>query len=146
MKKWNVPVPMPTDIRRTIVPPARWSRPTRSMVPLHLPGRAAGAQLVVRAVEQQEQGVAAPLEEAGAPVVGLVEERAEHAVERVAHQLGADLALPGEPLGQRGEARDVDEDERCLELLVAGVRRRAQPVDDQPRHVRLQQLVGVEVV
>ena len=33
MKKWNVPVPMPTDIRRTIVPPLRCSRPTRSMVP-----------------------------------------------------------------------------------------------------------------
>ena len=33
MKKWNVPVPIPTDIRRTIVPPLRCSRPTRSMVP-----------------------------------------------------------------------------------------------------------------
>ena len=33
MKKWNIPVPMPTDIRRTIVPPLRCSRPTRSMVP-----------------------------------------------------------------------------------------------------------------
>jgi hypothetical protein len=32
MKKWNVPVPMPTDIRRMTVPPPAWMRPTRSIV------------------------------------------------------------------------------------------------------------------
>ncbi len=32
MKKWNSPVPIPTDIRSTIVPPLTWRRPTRSIV------------------------------------------------------------------------------------------------------------------
>ena len=85
---------------------------------LHLPGRPGRPQRVVGAVEHEEQRVAAPLEQAGAPVVGLVEERREHAVERVAHELGADLALAGEALGQGREARDVDEDEGGLDLAM----------------------------
>ena len=74
-------------------------------------------------VEHEQERVAAPLEQPGAPVVGLVEQRGEHAVERVAHQLRADLALARQPLGQRGEAGDVDEHERRLDLAVARVGR-----------------------
>ena len=81
---------------------------------LHLPGGAARSAFVVGAVEQEEERVAAPLEEAGPPVVRLVEQRREHAIERVAHQLGADLALPRESLAEGGEARDVDEDEQYV--------------------------------
>ena len=141
MKKWNVPVPIPTDIRSTIVPPLRCSRPTRSIVPCISQAARAGPEGVVRAVEHQEQRVAAPLEEAGAPVVGLVEQRREDAVERVAHELRADLALPGESLGQCREARDVDEDEGGLDLAMQRLRVRPQPVDDESRHVRPQELV-----
>ena len=94
-QKWKVPVPAPTDIRSVSVPLERCSRPDVVDRPLHLPGGAAGAALVLGSVEQEEQRVAAPLEEAGAPVVRLVEQRAEHAVEGVAHQLRADLALAG---------------------------------------------------
>ena len=118
-------------------------RPAREVQPadavdrsLHLPGGAAGAALVLGSVEQEEQRVAAPLEEARAPVVRLVEQRAEHAVEGVAHQLGADLALAGEPLAERGEAGDVDEDEGAVELHVELIRVAPKPVDDQPRDVR----------
>ena len=85
---------------------------------LHLPGGPGRPLRVVGAVEHEEQRIAAPLEEAGAPVVGLVEERREHAIERVAHELRADLALAREALGQRREARDVDEDEGRLDLAM----------------------------
>ena len=70
----------------------------------------AARDLVIGAVEEQQQRVAAPLEQPGAPVVGLVEQRREHAIERVPHQLRADLALPRQPFRERGEPRDVDED------------------------------------
>ena len=93
-----------------------------------------------RAVEQEQQRVAAPLEQAGSPVVGLVEERGEHAVERVAHELRADLALPGEPLGESGEARDVDEHERSVDRAVARFRRLPQPLDQESGNIRLELL------
>ena len=73
--------------------------------PLHLPARARRTLGLLGAVEEEQQRVAAPLEQPGTPVVRLVEQRREDAVEGVAHQLGADLALAREPLGERREAR-----------------------------------------
>jgi hypothetical protein len=93
---------------------------------------------VLRSVELEQQRIAAPFEQAGSPVIGLVEERAEDAIEGVAHDLGADLALPGKTLGQRGEPGDVDEDEGRLALLMQGRRRIAQPLDHHPRDIRFQ--------
>ena len=141
MKNWNVPLVIPTDMRSVTVPPPARSRPTRSSVALHLPGRPAGALLVAGAVEQQQQRVAAPLEQAGAVVVRLVEQRGEHAVERVAHQLGADLALACETLREGREPRDVDEHHRAVDLALQRVRRVSEPVDDEPRDVRRQSTV-----
>ena len=141
MKKWNGPVPMPTDIRSDDRAAAQVQPADAIDGALHLPGRPGGPQRVVGAVEHEEQRVAAPLEQAGAPVVGLVEERREHAVERVAHELGADLALSREPFGEGREARDVDEDEGGLDLAVELGRVGAEPIDDESRHVRPQEFV-----
>ena len=122
----------PTDIRRVSVPLERWSRPTRSIVRCISQAARQARRSCSGSVEQEEQRVAAPLEEAGAPVVRLVEQRAEHAVEGVAHQLGADLALAGEPLAERGEAGDVDEDEG----------RRRAPCGCDPGRVRSQSMTS----
>ena len=92
---------------------------------LHLPGGAARPAFVVWAVEQQEERVAAPLEEARPPVIRLVEQRREHAIERVAHQLGPDLALPRESLAEGGEPRDVDEHHGARDFPMAGRGRRS---------------------
>ena len=113
---------IPTDIRSTIVALPVLSRPTRSIVRCISQQAWQARLVVVRAVEQEQERVAAPLEEPGAPVVRVVEQRDEHAVERVAHQLGADLALPRETLRERGEARDVDEGHRPFDLAVEIVR------------------------
>ena len=110
---------------------------------LHLPRRTRGAALVAVALEEEQHRVASPLEQAGAPAVRLVEQRAEDRVERVAQQLRADLPAPVEALGQRGEARDVDERERPFNRPVPRLRRVAQPLDLEPRNVRLQHLASV---
>ena len=60
--------------------------------PLHLPCSAARAKLVLGTVKEEKERVAAPLQEACTPVVGLVEQGPEHPVQRVPHELGADLA------------------------------------------------------
>ena len=65
------------------------------------------------------------------------EQLRERRVEGVAHLLGTDLATAGEPLGQLGEAGDVDEGQRCRRRRGTGLLGCvAQPVDDQARHVR----------
>ena len=141
MKNWNVPVVMPDRHAKRDRAAAGPETPDAIERPLHLPRGAACALLVDGPVEEQQQGVAAPLEQAGAVVVGLVEQRHEDAVERVPHQLRADLAAAREALGQRGEARDVDEHHRALDLPMQVVGCLPQPVDDEPRHVRRQDLV-----
>ena len=87
--------------------------------------------------EEEQDGVAAPLHEPGAVVVGDREKLREAGVEGVAHLLGADLALAGETLGHRREAGDVDERERALDLLMAVVRITEKPVDQEPWDVWL---------
>ena len=118
VKKSIAPLVIPIDIRSvTVAPPT--SKPADPLDrPLQLPRRPGRARLVTRAVEEEQQRVAAPLEQAGSPVVGLVEQCPEHAVEGVAHQLGADLSAACQTLGERGEARDVDEREGSLNLSI----------------------------
>ena len=47
---------------------------------------------------------------------GDLEHAGEHVVEDLGQLLGADAAPPGQPLRERGEARDVDETAGCVEL------------------------------
>ena len=92
------------------------------------------------AVEEEQERVAAPLEQPRSPVVRLVEQRPEDAVECVPHQLRADLPLTREQLRERCEPRDIDERERAFDREVASLRVVPGPLDQQPRHIRLQHL------
>ena len=108
---------------------------------LHLPCRACGSLLVAGALEEEQHRVAAPLEQAGAPAVRLVEQRGEDRIERIAKELRTDLSSPVEALRERREARDVDERERALDCSMLRVWHVAQPLDLEPWNIRLQHLV-----
>jgi hypothetical protein len=97
-----------------------------------------GALGVVRPLEEQQDGVPAPLHEIGAVVHGLGEQPRERGTEDVAHLLGTDLALAGKALGQPGEAGDVDEGEAAGHTQVPIVRARRRPAEKQPGDVRQQ--------
>ena len=115
---------------------ARPQGPDATHRALHLPGAPAGSQHVPGTVEQQRRRVAAPLDQAGAIVVGGVEQCRERGVDQVGHLLGADLPAGAEQLRHAGEARHIREHERAVELLVALFGPVAQPVLDERRHVR----------
>ena len=83
---------------------------------------------------------AAPLDDTAVEVVRDREEVGEAQVEDVVDLLGTDLALARQAFAHRGEAGDVDERERALEAPVASLGCFLRPLDDQPRHVRLQPL------
>ena len=105
---------------------------------LHLESGPAGPPFVLVAVEEQEHGVAAPLDHPGAELVCAREALGETLVEDLVHLLGPDLASAGEPLRQVGEARDVDERERALDPPVDALGRLSDPLDDETRDVRLE--------
>jgi hypothetical protein len=95
----------------------------------------------VRLVREQEQdGVAAPLDDARSVVVRDREQLGERLVEDVVHLLGADLALLRQPLRQAREAGDVDEGERAVDLPVAEIGCNSHPFDGELRDVRLEPL------
>jgi hypothetical protein len=115
---------------------ARADPPDLRDPPLHLDGGAARPRGMVVAAEEQQDGVAAPLDEPRSLDVGGGEQVGEAAVERVAHLLRADLPAAREALRQLREAGDVDKRDRALDRLPPGRRLIPDPVDEQPRHVR----------
>ena len=98
----------------------------------HLDGRVAGLLGMVLALEEEEEGVAAELEQLTAPRRGDAQHRPEDPVERLDDLLGADPAPARELLGEGGEAGDVGEDERRVDdapqrpggVVVPGERQR----------------------
>ena len=104
--------------------------------PLHV-GRGAGrAQLVPVAREEDEQRVAPEFEHVAGEAPGDADQCLEDAAEEQHELLGARASLCLEPLGERGEARDVDRDERAVEYLRRAARGVPAPLDDEPRQVR----------
>ena len=101
----------------------------------------AGARGVILALEQQQDGVAAPLDEAGTVPVGDLEQLGEDVVEQIVHLLRAHLALARETFRQLGEPRDIGECERAGDLANPGGVARAEPIDEQTRHVGSQRFV-----
>ena len=67
--------------------------------------------------EQQQEGVATELQQAAAPIVRNGEHLAEHIVEDLGELFSPDPAPPGQLLGQRCEAGDVDVAESAVDLL-----------------------------
>ena len=86
----------------------------------HPVGGACRVRGMVGPAEEQEDRVAAPLDQVGAVRAGGVEQRGERPAQDVAHLLGADLSLAGEPFGERGESRDVGQGHRRRRVRGAG--------------------------
>ena len=103
--------------------------------PVHAAGRAGRAEGVVRTVEQQQHGVATPLEQVRALVLGNRHEGREHGVQDVAELLGPGAPLPRESLGQAGEARDVEHHQAGVQLPVREAVAGGRPPGKQPGHV-----------
>ena len=112
----------------------------RAERPLHARGCARSTRRVFLTVEEQEHRVTAPLDEPRSVVVRDGEELREAGVQRVADLLGSDLASSGEALGHRRESRDVDEGERPVDCPPAPFTVVEEPLDEQARDVRPQQL------
>ena len=104
----------------------------------HAGRRTARALRMAVAVEQQQQRIAAELQQAATGLVRDGQEGREAAADRSGETLGALATLPREPLGQLREAADVDEDERAVEAPDRGVRRLVEMPQQESRNVRSQ--------
>jgi hypothetical protein len=95
--------------------------------------------LVLVAVVEQQQRVAAELEERSVVLVRVGEQPVEAGRDDVGHALRPGLAEPRQSLGELREAGDVDEDHRSVDATVEridiGGRR---PLAHDPRYVRLE--------
>ena len=85
--------------------------------------------------EQEQERVAAELQEAAALAVRDREQLGEAAPDGVGELLGADLPALGQPLRELREARDVDERHGSLDFLIRPVGVVGDPVDDEPGQV-----------
>ena len=117
--------------------PGRRSRPAdRPKRPAHLERRPSSPACVLLAVVEQQQRVAAELEEAAALRVGNAEERRERGIHHLGDLLGPCSAEARETLRHGGEARDVDECEGSLDLAPRCLGLVAEPLQRQPRDER----------
>ena len=98
------------------------------------------AQRMILAAEEQQNGVAAELEQVGMVRVGLPDQLGEGGVDHTGDLLGALAPALRERLGQIREAGDIGEHERSREALRLLAGRLAQPVDGDPRHERAQRI------
>ena len=101
----------------------------------HADRGAARALGVAVALEEQEQRVAAELQQAAAVRVGDLEQRGERAADRVADLLGALGADAGQPLGEPREARHVGEHQRARQRPHRGRRVVRELPDHRAREV-----------
>ena len=106
----------------------------------HAEGGSAGTGSVVLLVEQQQDRVSAPLDDAPAELIGHGQEVGEAQVEDVAGFLRADPTLSGQPFAHLGEAGEVDEREGAHDRAVAVLRGLPEPVHHQARDVRAKNL------
>ena len=116
----------------------RGERADPAQLAAHPVGCGDGAVGVPVALEEEQQCVAAELDQAALVGVGLGEERPERVADHVRDLLGTDLALPRQALRHLCEPGHVDEHRRALELPSEDVGSRPRPVEHQAREVRLQ--------
>ena len=81
--------------------------------------------------EMQKEGVTAKLQEPPAKGDSQVEKGHEATVDGCRQLLGADLAVLGQALRELGEAGNVHEGERSLDLAVTGLWSGGDPIDRQ---------------
>ena len=102
----------------------------------HPHGGRAGPSSVSLAREEQQQRVAAELEQAATVRVGDGEQLGEAGLDRLGDLFGALLPLAGQLLGQFREAGDVDEHDAALERPRGLVRRMRELTHEDPGDVR----------
>ena len=118
-KRCTGPDARPDDARSGTVPTDVRRRLKRAMPICRSHAAAAPRVSWPDPVEQDEQRVAAELQDVAAVARGERDELAEDDVEVVGELLRAGLAAAREPFGERREAGDVDEQQRALDHLVA---------------------------
>ena len=106
---------MPWDMRSVTFPAEVCERAERAQAAPHAEGGARGALDVAGPVEEQQQRVAAELQQAAVVAVGLGEQLGERGAEHVDELLGPLAAALGEALGELREARDVGEEQRPVD-------------------------------
>ena len=129
------PLWTPTDMRRLTRPAEVWRFPT-TRKPARMAAVAAAARRSWPS-PQKNTSTASPPYFSMLPAVGggLLEQLGEHRVEDVGQLLGANPALPREPLGHGRESGDVAERQAPGDAPVARVRCLLRPRQHQPRHV-----------
>ena len=110
---------MPVDIRSVTGPTELIVSPGSLDQPLHVRGRVGSARLVALAVEEEQQRVPAELEHVAVVALGDPDQALEDAREQQHELLRARPALRLQPLRERGEAGEVDRDQRPFELSRA---------------------------
>jgi len=108
--------------------------PDRCLFPEQVDDREAGraSRLPVRGLgEDRGESVAGKTGDVAAVIVDRVDHRAEDAVYEAGQDLRALLALGHQPLGERREARDIQEQARGLELTGEFIL--LEPVVDESR-------------
>ncbi len=113
-------------------------RAERAQAPAHAEGGAARALDVVGPVEEQQQRVAAELQQAPVVAVGLREQLGEGRAEHVDELLGPLAAALGEALGELREAGDVGEEQRAFEHPCTCLGCLEEVPQDDVRHVCVQ--------
>ena len=108
----------------------------RAQPPPHAEGRAGGPSRMVFPREEQEKSVSAELQQPAAVRVRELQQGRERRVHDVRDLLCACLAQAREPLGHGGEAGDVHERERSVDLDPAAVGVVAEPFERQPGNER----------
>ena len=97
----------------------------------HPVGRPRCASRVLLTPEEQDDGVASPLEQICAVRVRDGQQPSEGGVEGVAHLLCTDGPEASESLGESREPGDVGEHCGCLHAVVSFVRRGVQPLSGE---------------
>ena len=93
--------------------------------------------------EEQQERVAAELQDVAAVAVRDGDETLEDAADQQDELLGAHAALRLEPLGEAREAGDVGRDERAGHDCEVRVGALALPVKNEPREVGLEDRAGL---
>ena len=122
--------------------PAHASATDRPHRLLHRDGRAARPFGMAIAFEEDEHGVAAELQDVSSELLRVVQDVGEDGVHRFGELLGAYPPAPGEPLAELGEARDVGEQQRGVELAPAQLRLGREPARMNGRQISLRSLTG----
>ena len=90
--------------------------------------------------EEDQERVATKFEKYAAFGVSDREELGEAGADRLAELLSTDAAVPGEPFGQAGEARDVDEHRGRVDGAPAALGLVGEPLLDEARDERGQSI------